>query len=404
MTVLERAERITESHGNDQLLYFTSTSLLADDGGLVFISDRTGDPNLFFLDLGSGRERQLTENTEGTLKSYVYFGGNPERGFGKASVCLDAGGGVAYYVQGSEVRAVDVEGRERVLAELPLGQVTAFTHVSDDGTRLCVPTTDARALDGASEPPADDAPLPVYYETADPPYDVDERVQVEGLSSYLRVYDTSTGAELETVPVPRAWITHVQFCPTDPTLILYNHEYCADPGVRRLWLWDGERHQMLRDEGPAGPNGSARSRRDWITHETWERDGSHVVYHGGLGREYHQPPCLVGRVSFDRTSRQEVLLPDGWNQYGHYSVGKPGQLVSDGYYRTPGTAVGWGHWISLVEVDWEGGTTSWRPLTRHGSSWLTQDDHPHPIFSHACDAVYFTSDYGGRRAVYRTDV
>jgi predicted dehydrogenase len=44
MEALAGAERVTESSGNDQLLYFTSTSLLADDSGLFFISDRTGDP------------------------------------------------------------------------------------------------------------------------------------------------------------------------------------------------------------------------------------------------------------------------------------------------------------------------------------------------------------------------
>ena len=401
MEILEGAERVTRSDGNDQLLYFTSTSILSDDDGVIIISDRTGHSNLFHVDLGSGEETQLTSNVEGTLKSYVYFGGTPYRGFGKASVSLDAGGGVAYYVQGTDLRAVDMQGRERVFAVLPPGQMTAFTHVTDDGSLLCVPTTDARALDGAADRPSDGEDVPNYYETQDPPYDVDERVQVEGLSSYIRVYDTATGEEVERVPVPRAWITHVQFSPADTSLILYNHEYCADPGVRRLWLWDGTRHRMLRDESPAGTNGAVRTRRDWITHETWERDGSHVVYHGGLGCQYHEPPCIVGRVAPDGTDRHEVQLPEGWNQYGHYSVGRPGQLVSDGYYRTADTSDGGGHWISLASVDWDAEEMRWRPLTRHGSSWTTQDDHPHPIFDHGCGYVYFTSDHGGDRNVYR---
>src|SRR5262249_21188662 len=152
--------------------------------------------------------------------------------------------------------AVDMRGRERTLTELPEDQMTAFAHVSEDGSRLCVPTTDARALEGAADRPSDDEDVPSYYETRDPPYDIDERVQVEGLSSYIRVYDAATGEEMETVPVPRAWIPHVQFCPTDPSLILYNHEYCADPGIRRLWLWDGARHRMLRDESLPGGNGA----------------------------------------------------------------------------------------------------------------------------------------------------
>src|SRR5262249_42435116 len=159
--------------------------------------------------------KQLTSNDEGTLKSYVYFGGTPYRGFGKASVCLDPHRGVAYYVQGRELRAVDVEGTERVLSELPPDQMTAFTHVSDDGSRLWWPPAGARALGGASDRPSEGEDVPNYYEPQAPPYDVDERVQVEGLSSYIRVYDTATGEEVETVPVPRAWITHVQFCPVD---------------------------------------------------------------------------------------------------------------------------------------------------------------------------------------------
>jgi len=404
MEALAGAERVTESSGNDQMLYFTSTSLLADDSGLFFISDRTGDPNLFFLDFASGEQRQLTENAEGTLKSYVYFGGTPGRGFGKASVCLDAVTGVAYYVQNNEIRGVDRRGEVRTLAEIPPDQMTAFAHVSADGELLCVPTTDARALEGAGDHPPDGEPVPNYYEMQDPPYDVDERVQIEGLSSYIRVYATRTGEEVQRVAVPRAWITHVQFSPVDSSLILYNHEYCADPGVRRLWMWNGGRHWMLRDEAPVGSNGRGRSRRDWITHETWQRDGEYVVYHGGLGHQYHEPPCFVGRVRLDGTARSEVLFDPEWSQYGHFSVGGTGQVVSDGYFRTPETGEGWGQWISVAEVDWAGGTIEWRPLTRHGSSWSTQDEHPHPIFDHACGAVYFTSDHGGRRAVYRIPV
>ena len=118
------------SRSNDQLLYFTSSSLTSDDRWLVFISDRSGDPNLFALDLHTGEERQLTDNREGTLKSYVYFSGRENQGFGKASVSLHEDSGTAYYLQGRQVCQVDLHGSRRVLAELPTDQVTAFTHVS----------------------------------------------------------------------------------------------------------------------------------------------------------------------------------------------------------------------------------------------------------------------------------
>jgi len=120
-------------------------------------------------------------------------------------VSLDAARGVVYFLRAGKICSVDTNGTQRALAEYPAGQMTAFTHVSADGTRLCVPTTDARALDG-------DELL-----KGKPEYSIDGRVQAEDLSSYLRVYDTATGQEMLCERVPKAWITHVQFSPRDPS-------------------------------------------------------------------------------------------------------------------------------------------------------------------------------------------
>jgi hypothetical protein len=366
--------------GNNQLLYFTSPSLTADDRNLIFISDRSGHPNLFTRDLGTGQDRQLTGNTDGVLKAYVYFDGHPYRGFGKGSVSLDPKSGTTYYIQGREICAVTLDGKQRVLAKLPDGQMTAFTHVSADGSRLCVPTTDARALDG-------DTQL-----TGKPGYDIDQRMLAEGLSSYIRIYDTATGEQIRCERVPNAWVTHVQFSPVDRDLILYNHEWCSDSGIRRMWLWDGKHHQRLRDEG------EGRSRKDWACHEMWERDGKSIIYHG----TYDNGAAFVGRVRPDGSGRVEIPLPADWKRYGHFTVGAPGELVTDGCYGEPGDTQWGGSWISTLKVDWEQGEIRWFPLVRHGSSWKSQDVHPHPVFSHAADAIWFTSDDGGQRAVYQT--
>jgi hypothetical protein len=374
---------VVASAANDQLLYFTSTSLLADDQRIVFLSDRTGQPNIFLRDLNTGQDQQLTFNTEGFLKSYVYFDGQPYRGLGRASVSVDARRGVVYFIQGRKICAVDTNGLQRVLAEYPAGQMTAFTHVSADGARLCVPTTDARALD-------DDTPL-----KGKPDYDIDARVQKENLSSYLRVYDTSAGKEILCEQVPKAWITHVQFSPRDNHLILYNHEWSSDAGIRRMWLWDGRRHIRLRTEG------DGRSRADWACHEMWERDGSAIIYHG----MYHNGPAYLGRVKPDGSGLTEIALPKEWNRYGHFTVGHPGWLVTDGcYVRPEDPKKAGGAWISVLKVDWAAKHYDWQPLCRHGSSWTSQDAHPHPIFNHAADAVYFTSDAKGRRTVCRVAV
>ncbi len=371
------------SAANDQLLYFTSTSLLGDDERIIFLSDRSGQPNIFLRDLRTGKDKQLTFNTEGFLKSYVYFDGQPYRGLGRASVSLDAQRGVVYFIQGRQICAVDTNSLQRVLAEYPAGQMTAFTHISADGTRLCVPTTDARALD-------DEAPL-----KGKPDYDIDERVRKENLASYLRVYDTANGREVLCERVPKAWVTHVQFSPRDPRLILYNHEYCADSGIQRMWLWDGRQHIRLRTES------EGRSRADWTCHEMWERDGSAIVYHGN----YHNGPTYVGRVNPDGSGATEIALPREWDRYGHFTVGRAGWLVTDGCYVQPGDPGKFGGaWISVLRVDWAAKHYEWESLCQHGSSWSSQDAHPHPIFNHAADAVYFTSDAKGKRAICRVAV
>lgn len=380
---MDQAECLTpDSPGNNQLLYFTSPSLTADGRSLVLLSDRTGDPNLVVRDLPSGRERVLTANRHGWLRSYVYFDGRPGEGLGRASVCLDPRRGVVYHLQGNELHAVDLDGGRRVLARLPEGQVTAFTHVSADGRRLCVPTTDARALAG---PLADGRPA----------HDIDARVVGEGLASWLRIYDTASGALLSCGRVERAWITHVQFAPDDPALVLYNHEWPADCGIRRMWLWDGSGHQRLRDER------DGRSRRDWACHEMWADGGASVIYHGG----YAGGAAYLGRWS-RRTGRlAEAALPAGWHAYGHFTAAGDGTLlVSDGYYQEDGDPADRGAWISLQRVDWERGTVAWTPLCRHGSSWRSQDEHPHPVFDPAGTHVCFTSDRGGRRAAWRVAV
>lgn len=379
-----KPERVTtHGHANDQLLYFTSSSLLSDDTRLVFISDRTGHPNLFMRNLVSGAETQLTKNDEGFLKSYVYFDGTPYRGFGKASVSLHSPSGTLYYIQGRDIRKVDAGGNERTLAQYPHGQMTAFTHVSADGKLLCVPTTDARALDGDNQLPGQ------------PAYNIDDRIRSEGLSSYLRVFDTETGKEVMCERVENCWITHVQFSPTNSAHILYNHEWPSDCGIRRMWLFNGTEHRRLRTEG------QGRSRNDWTCHEMWERDGTAIIYHG----TFANGSSYIGRVKPDGADRTEIALPADYKRYGHFTVGIPGVLISDGYYEEDGDKDTWGgDWISRIDVNWERGTARWSPLCRNASSWKSQDEHPHPIIDHAMRDAYFTSDADGKRAVYRIGI
>lgn len=376
--------RVTQNkNANEQLLYFTSSSLLKEDTFLAFLSDRMGFPNIFVRNLETGVEKQLSNNQEGILKSYVYFEGSPYRGISKASVSVHSPSGTIYYIQGRNIVKVTLDGKETVLGQYPENQMTAFTHVSSDNRFLCVPTTDERALDGKIQL------------DGRPNYNIDERVQAESLSSYLRVYDTSTGIEVICEKVKKAWITHVQFSPINNKHILYNHEWPADCGIRRMWLFDGKNHIRLRTEG------DGRSKADWTCHEMWERDGSAIIYHGGY---QNKGPTYIGRILLEEAKVTEIALT-GSARYGHFTVGNSGVLVTDGYYEEVGDQPGnKGDWICRIDVDWANGITKWHPLCRSSSSWDSQDAHPHPIIDQNMHYAFFTSDFEGKRAIYKVSL
>ncbi|MDR3707789.1 MAG: hypothetical protein P4L33_05790 [Capsulimonadaceae bacterium] len=377
--------RTTTGSENEQLLYFTSTSLSDDARSLVVIvGGPDGAFNLASYDLQSGARRMLTSHAPGYLKSYVYFDGQPYTGFGRASVSFDSARRVLYYVHGRHLMAAELDGGlPRMLAELPDDQVTAFTHVSADGAQLCVPTTDARAL-------ADDV-LAGDYATG-----IDETVQREGLYSFLNIFDAETGASICNEPVERAWVTHVQFSPATTDYVVYNHEWPADCGIRRVWLWDRSVELQIRMR----PESAERSREDWACHETWERDGSHIIYHGGYRND---GPAFIGRVSPETGRIEEIAFPAKYTPYGHFTTGRPGWLVTDGYYVSETGKIP-GNWLTLLHVDWDNHAVEWYPLCPTGSSWRSQDAHPHPIFDGAGTTVYFTSDADGKLAVYKVDV
>ena len=395
---------------NTQLLYFTSSSLSSDDRFLFVITDRNGHPNVLVRDLLTGEERYLTDNRNGILKSYVYFDGQPGLGLGKASVCLDSERNRIYYIQDHQICTAGCDGKVQILSRVPDGRVTAFTHVSNDGTRLCVPMTDARCLD--YDPETEGNGL-----DRRPVYNIDERVQKEKLNSYLCVYDTQTGALLYEKTIPQCWITHVQFHPHNPEIIMYNHEWPSfSCGIRRIWLYDHAAGKLIRvrTEGAAAlgiSGGYQRCREDWVCHEMWSDDGRFIIYHGG----YAGGPAMVGRYEPESGIYREIALPGDYDAYGHFLMDHQGNLVCDGYFKYPGEVKKVrdnstdngpdphkkdAEYICKVIPDWETGELTWIPLCRHESDWLGQDAHPHPIYSHRGDRVFFNSRSGKTINVY----
>ena len=211
----------------------------------------------------------------------------------------------------------------------------------------------------------------------------------------------------------------MQFCPVNNKIILYNHEWCSDSGIRRMWLWDGERHIRLRSED------KNRSRKDWTCHEMWSEDGKYIIYHG----IYKNGIAYVGRINMDGSKNSiEIPFRSDYRDYGHFSVGPNGLLVSNEYYQEDEDFVNsniledktkklnWsnrdndtisnenGRWISIVKANWDNRDTDWIPLCKHDSNWDSQDSHPHPIINHSGTAVYFNSNRDGNLVIYKVDI
>lgn len=385
---------------NSQLLYFTCSSLSSNDKLLFEISDKGGSPNVWVRRLSDGATRKLSENSAGYMRSYVYFDGEVGRGLAKASVTLDSQNKVVYYIQDDQIIRCTLDGTKKVLGLITKGEWTAFCHVSHDGKYLCVPTTDHRALD--FDPVTEGSGLDKR-----PVFNIDERVQKEKLSSYLNVYDTKTGAQVLRQRIPLAWITHVQFCPTNNQWILFNNEWpWKDCGIRRLWLSDGKTFRPLRTIG------EGRDKDDWVCHEMWTKDGASVIYHGA----FHNGSAFVGKIDIRTGSCSEIPLDPTYNVYGHFNVSGKGLLVCDGYFKFPGeqgierdnsTDNGpdphkkQARYISLVVPDWQKKTLVWKPLCAHDTDWLGQDSHPHPIFDHSDSHIYFSSRPGRTIGIWR---
>jgi hypothetical protein len=122
----------------------------------------------------------------------------------------------------------------------------------------------------------------------------------------------------------------------------------------------------------------------------------------------------------------ELPFPAGFASYGHVSAHDDHTLVTDGIAEptdafdadAPSRTASEGHsdrldgadapaedeggrWITLIDIDWSDRRLAWRPIVEHGSSWSSQDAHPHPVFDHAGRSVIFTTDVDGRRTVAR---
>lgn len=406
-------EPLTDSSANEQLLYFTTPSLTIDGAKLVLISDRFhgGGVNLACLDRWTREITPLTSFSTPPLQCYPYFdtdgadnrfapGNGSDRvgtvGLNKSSPALHAESGALYYVYGrrdgwSEVCSVNVySGARRLLAELPPDKTVAYTHISSDNRKLLLPVTDSRILGVGTKRKAN--------------REIFEYFLAHKLVTQFMEIDIDSGDSVILWEEPE-WVTHVQYRPHDANCLLYNHEWRWPLGSERIWFRNkGHLHsKKMRAPDIRSGRRTCTSEDDNVAHEVWSPDGQWILYHGygSAGGSF------VGRISPNYEYLSEIwLAPEMKCAYGHfYHSPIDNRIVTDALSRDvwESSARG-GNCISILTPDWEKETVHAKTLCEAGSSWRTQDDHPHPVISPNGSEVLFTSDKSGARAVYALDI
>jgi len=308
---------------------------------LIFVSHRTGAPQLWAEDCASGKLIQLTDRPD--LSEWSF---HPSQG-----------GRFVVFTAGTGAWRLDLETlKEDKLADFGdvamrekgmIGAAMGTTTLSRDDRWWAVP------------------------------------VKVGDRSRFV-VIDVDTGRH--EVILERDTIGHPQFCPDDPSLIFY-----AGPLTDRLWLVarDGSGNRRLwRREHPL----------QWITHESWIRGTRELAFvdwpngmraidvDTGVMRQittfpaWHAHPDDAGRRFVCDTAFPDI-----------------GLHVFDAHDRSAKAVKIANSWASSIGEHWAG-PFPYNDGPREINA--PQHTHPHPRFSPDGRRVLFTSDRTGDAQLY----
>lgn len=176
------------------------------------------------------------------------------------------------------VWAVNLDtGKRRKIADMPNGRIESIN--ADDtllsGNRELAPPPPAIAAQGRRDPKTgspnytgtDDAGRPLSFADAKEKW-MGERLHA-AVPMEIFTIATATGARA-SIHKATDWLNHVQFSPTDPTLLMFCHEGPWHE-VDRIWT--------IRTDGSALTKVHQRTMQGEIAgHEFWSADGSTIWY------------------------------------------------------------------------------------------------------------------------------
>ena len=311
---------------------------------LVFVSHRTGRPEIFAEDRESGRLVQLTERE--SLAEYSIYPSHDGRW--------------VYYTAGTGAYRVCTE-TQREERLLDFGDVK----LRESGMVADAMGTTALSFD--------DRCWAIRFS--------------QGGQANLCIIDTQSGAH--DIILQRDTIAHLMFCPDDSDLLFY-----AGPLKDRVWVIkrDGSENRRLYQRKPG----------EWITHETWlpgRRELAFVDWNKGI-RAIHVDSGVERRVaSFN--AWHAVCNPAGSLMVADTNFPDIGLQLFD-----PRDGVGEPMTLCHPQASSQGAHWNGPFPYEDGPIQVNapQHTHPHPSFSPDSRRVVYTSDRSGMAQIYEVEI
>lgn len=314
---------------------------------LVFVSHRTGGPQIFFEERESGRLVQATDRDD----------------LAEWSIHPSLDGKYVYFTAGTSAWRVDlntlseeelahfgdVEMREKGM----VGAAMGTTALSASGRWWAVP------------------------------------VRIGQISRFVMI---DTEAKTSRVFLERDTIGHPQFCPDDDDLILY-----AGPMTDRVWVTDrsGEKNRRVYER---------TDRMQWVTHESWISGSGEIAFVDwprGMQAVDHRSGATRWITRFpawhaisDPAGMSfvcDTVFPDRGLHL--FDAGVSGESRKAAFLCASQASSQGAHWAHPFPYN-DG------PVKVEAA----QHTHPHPRFSPDGKRIVFTSDHTGHAQIYEVEI
>ena len=239
-----------------------------------------------------------------------------------------------YYLKDGSVFAADIDsGAAREIGKLPpRGSIAT---VNADETLLAGTYLEGEGLEGAS-------PRSPQLQTLEQPRNKEQMME-ERLAAHrpmaLFTMDTRTGA-LRTILRSTDWLNHLQFSPSDPSLLMLCHEGPWHK-VDRIWTIRADGSQLTRIH-------ERTMKMEIAGHELWGADGRTIWY--DLQTPRGEVFWLAGRDVTTGEQTRYHLERDAWSI--HFNVSRDGKLFcGDGGDEGQVARAKDGRWIYLFRPE-----------------------------------------------------